>query len=56
MIKYKQDDTKYINKIEKMIVTNKLEKLKPFVDIIDTEFSKWAYLKSLIDMKKDGAL
>ena len=49
-------ELKSIEYIEKMIRTNSLEKMSKSIKVIEEEFSKFAYLKSLIDMKKQGQL
>ena len=49
-------DIKYINQIEEMIKKNPLSKMPKSIAMIEKEFSKYAYLNSLIEMKRGGHL
>ena len=51
-----QSEIKAINEIERMIKASSLEQMKKIgiIQKIEEEFEKYAYLKSLIAMKRDG--
>ena len=51
-----QSEITAINEIERMIKASSLEQMKKIgiIQKIEEEFEKYAYLKSLIDMKRDG--
>tara|TARA_R100000458_G_C8161001_1_gene165040 strand:+ start:574 stop:732 length:159 start_codon:yes stop_codon:yes gene_type:complete len=49
-------ELKAIQEVEDMIKNNKLSKIPKSIKIIEDNFSAFAYLKSLIDMKREGEL
>ena len=49
-------ELKSIESIEKMIKENDLSKLAKSISIIEDQFTKYAYLKSLIEMKRENCL
>ena len=49
-------ELKSVQNIEELLRNNDLSKIPESVKIIEDNFSAFAYLKSLIDMKKEGTL
>jgi len=49
-------DLKSLQYIEDMIKKHDLSRIPRAINMIEEQFSKYAYLKSLIEMKREGSL